>query len=140
MLCTAPEAELGRVTGRPESYRRASFRVRLQPEQVELAGETRRYRQIEMPVGDLGQHAAARGALQEALLQQIGLDDLFEDVALIAERRRHRLDADSAAAVMLGDRAEVAAVHRIEAAMIDFERSEEHTSELQSRLHLVCRL
>src|SRR5438477_6141193 len=92
MLCTAPEAELGRVTGRPEGYRRASFRVRLQPEQVELAGETRRHRQIEMAVGDLGQHAAARGALQEALLQQIGLDDLFEDVALIAERRCHRLD------------------------------------------------
>src|SRR5438045_9110123 len=74
-----------------------------------------------MPVGDLGQHAAARGALQEALLQQIGLDDLFEDVALIAERRRHRLDADRAAAVMLGDRAQIAAVQRIEAAMIDFE-------------------
>src|SRR2546423_13555698 len=118
MLCTAPEAELGGVRGRREGYRRASSRARLQREQVELAGEARRHRQIEMAVGDLGQHAAARGALQEALLQQIGLDDLFEDVALIAERRRHRLDADWAAAVMLRDRAEVAAGPPHEAAEI----------------------
>src|SRR2546422_3066879 len=35
---------------------------------------------------------------------------------------------------------ESALVARLPAASFDFTRSEEHTSELQSRLHLVCRL
>src|SRR5258706_14117550 len=102
---------------------RASFRFRFRwegGEQVELPRQARRHRHVEVTVGDLGQHAAAWGALQEALLQQIRLDDLFEHIALVAERRRHRLDPDRAAAVMLGDRAQIAAVHRVEAPPVDF--------------------
>src|SRR5437773_12433114 len=71
-----------------------SFRLRLdgQPrQQVELAGEARRYRQFEVAKGDLGQHPAARRALHEALLHEVGFDDLLEHVALLAERGRHRL-------------------------------------------------
>src|SRR2546422_6546583 len=40
-----------------------------------------------------------------------------------------------------GERAELAAIdERLQDVLLDVERSEEHTSELQSRLHLVCRL
>ena len=74
-----------------------------------------------MAVGDLGQHPAAWGALHEALLEQIGLDDLFEHVTLVAERRRHRLDPDRTAAVMFRDRAQITAVHRVETTVIDLE-------------------
>ena len=45
----------------------------------------------------IGQHAAARRALQQALLHQIRLDDFLDHVALLAQRRRQRLDADRAA-------------------------------------------
>src|SRR2546429_2512637 len=39
-----------------------------------------------------------------------------------------------------GHDVEVAAVHRHRGVQVHRARSEEHTSELQSRLHLVCRL
>src|SRR5262249_48598254 len=38
-------------------------------QQVDLAGQVCRYRQVEVTVRGLGQHATARGALYEALLQ-----------------------------------------------------------------------
>src|SRR2546429_2976855 len=41
---------------------------------------------------------------------------------------------------VFGDRADSNAVGRSSAESFLWERSEEHTSELQSRLHLVCRL
>jgi hypothetical protein len=44
-----------------------------------------------------GQHAAARRALDEALLDQIGLDDVLERVARL-RRGRDGLDADRPAA------------------------------------------
>jgi hypothetical protein len=47
--------------------------------------------------------APARRALDEALLDQIGLDDLLDRVARLGQRGRDRLDADRAAAVILGD-------------------------------------
>src|SRR6267154_1450285 len=74
---------------------RASFRFRFRwegGEQVELPRQARRHRHVEVAIGDLGQHAAAWGALQEALLQQIRLEWRFEHVALLDERRRHGLD------------------------------------------------
>ena len=53
-----------------------------------------------MAPGDPGQQAAARRALQEALLQQERLDHLLQRVALLGQRRRQRVDADRAAAVV----------------------------------------
>ncbi len=74
-----------------------------------------------MAVGGLGQHAAARRALHEALLHQIRLDHLLDHVALLAKRRRQGLDADRAAAVIVGDAAQIAPVHRVEPAAVDLE-------------------
>ena len=47
-----------------------------------------------------GEQAAARGALQEALLDQKRLDDLLDRVARLGQRRRDRLDPDRPAAVL----------------------------------------
>src|SRR3546814_10697721 len=81
-------------------------------------------------------------------------DLLFQHVTLLRQRRRHRLDADGAAAVVIGDAAHVAPVHGIESAFVDVHaaqrtvrlhrghgfdavaRSEKHTSELQSLMRI----
>jgi hypothetical protein len=52
-----------------------------------------------MGEGERRQHAAARRALDEALLDQIGLDDLLDGVARLAERRGKGVDSDRAAIV-----------------------------------------
>jgi len=72
-----------------------------------------------MPKCDAGQHAAARCALHEALLKEVRLDDIFDDVALVAERRRDRLDPNRTARIILGNAAQVAPVHSVEEALAD---------------------
>ena len=57
--------------------------------------------EAEIAVDLLGHEPPARRALHEALLDEIGLDHLLDDVALLAQRRRHGLDADGSAAVVL---------------------------------------
>ncbi|MGY4509803.1 hypothetical protein ACVIN2_003257 [Bradyrhizobium sp. USDA 3650] len=64
------------------------------------------------------------GALQIATLDQIGLDDVLDRVARLGQCGGHRLDADRAAAIVLRDGGEVAAVHRIEAGGVDLERAQ----------------
>src|SRR5215470_13281647 len=71
-----------------------------------------------------GEHAAARRALQQALLDEVGLDHLLDDVALLGERGGQRLHADRAAIVVLGDAAQEATVHGIEALAVDIETPE----------------
>ena len=80
-----------------------SFALRLLPEQPELRRLPRRLGEAEMAEGVAGQQAAARRALQEALLQQEGLDDVLDRVARLGERRRDGLDADRAAAEVHGE-------------------------------------
>src|SRR2546422_3391611 len=55
--------------------------------------------------------------------------------ALAPERRGHVAQHQG-----LGARVHVETQRQVELAGVHAERSEEHTSELQSRLHLVCRL
>src|SRR6266446_5185669 len=69
----------------------------------------------------MGKHAAARRALDQSLLDQVGLDHFFYDVALVGERRRNCLGTYWAATIILGDAAQVAAIHCIEPAGIDLE-------------------
>src|SRR5215207_10478709 len=57
----------------------------------------RRLGYAEVAEGVRREHAPARGALNEALLDQIGLDDVLDGVARLGQRRRDRLDADRAA-------------------------------------------
>ena len=74
-----------------------------------------------MLVGPQRQHAPARRAADEALLQQEGLDDLLQRVARLGQGGRQRLDADRAAVVVPGDAGEIAVVERIEALAVDLE-------------------
>src|SRR5947207_4410881 len=86
--------------------------------QDELRGIARRLGKPEMSEGMRGQQPSARGALDEALLDQERLDDLLDGVARLGKRRSDRLDADGTAAVILRDRREVTAVHRIQSRAI----------------------
>src|SRR6266404_8351689 len=78
----------------------------------------RRARKAEMRIGLTGQHAAARRALNQALLDQIGLDDFLDGIARFAERRRQSLDAHRPAIEALGDQREIAPVEGIEPALV----------------------
>ena len=72
------------------------------------------------PAG-FAQHAAAAGAQDEAFLDQEGLDHVFEGVAGLGQGGGQGFDADGAAVVVLGNAAEVAAVHGVEPEGIDLE-------------------
>src|SRR2546423_9475563 len=84
-------------------------------EQSELRRIARGLGQPEMAEGVAGDQPAARRALQEAALDQVGLDDVFDGVARLRQRGRERLDPDRTAAVVHRDRREIAAVHGVEA-------------------------
>ncbi len=75
-------------------------RVRHPGQQVELAGRVGRRLDAEMAPAAVGQHAAARRALKQPCLHQIGLDHVLDRVALLGQRRGHGLDADRPAAVI----------------------------------------
>ena len=77
-----------------------------------------RRRQAEMAPARLAQHAAAAGAQDQALLDQEGLDHVFQRVARLGERGGQGLHPDRAAAVVLGDAAQVAAVHGVQAELV----------------------
>src|SRR6516162_5304569 len=81
-----------------------------------------------MTEGDLGEHTATRGTLHKPLLDQIGLDDLLDDVALIAERGCHRFNPDRATPIVFGDAAQIAPIHTVEATPIDFEPQQRRIS------------
>src|SRR5690606_4302530 len=100
-------------------------------EQARLhAGEALRRRQAEVLESLRRQHPPARRALDEALLDEIGLDDLFDRVARLAQPRRDRLDADRPAAVVLGDVGQIPPVEHVEPALIDVEPEERLVGDL----------
>src|SRR3954447_22056180 len=83
-------------------------------EQAELCRRiARRLGYPEMAEGVRGEQAAARGPLQIATLDQIGLEEVVDRVAWLGQSSAHRLAADRAAAIVLRDGREVAAVHGI---------------------------
>ena len=75
-----------------------------------------------MPVGALGCHPPARRALQEAFLDQERLVDVLERAAILADRRRDRLDPGGPALVVLDQRGQDLAVDLVEAELVDLER------------------
>ena len=93
----------------------------------------RRAGQPQVLVGPQRQHAPARRAADEALLQQERLDDLLQRVARLRQGRRQRLDADRAAVVVAGDAGEVAVVERIEALAVDLELAQRPVGDLGGR-------
>ena len=68
-----------------------------------MPDETLRHAHAQMLERQRRQHAAARRALDEALLDQIGLDDLLDRVARLAQRRGDGFDAHRPAIIELGD-------------------------------------
>ncbi len=61
------------------------------------------------------QHAPARRALDEALLDEIGLDNVLDRIARLGKTRRDRLDANGPAAEVDRDHVEIAPVELVEA-------------------------
>src|SRR6185312_3986624 len=107
-----------------------SLTVVLARKQAELAGVALRLGKAEVFERRTCEQAAARRALQEALLDQVRLDDVLERVARLRQRRGDRVDADRAAAIVERDGREIAPVHRVEAARIDFQRRERAVGNL----------
>ena len=72
-----------------------------------------------MFIGQAGDAAAARGAGQVAELHQVGLAEVLQRDALLAQRGGQRVKADRAAAVQLDDRAQHAAVELVQALRVN---------------------
>ena len=73
---------------------------------------------------ELRDHAAARGALDEAELEQVRLVDVLDRVRLLAERDGERREPDRAAVELLDDRAQEVAVDPLEPELVDLEQLE----------------
>src|SRR5579863_9813800 len=114
-------APSSRPTGGWSSIRPSAIDVGLGAQEIELALEIARRHQSEMAPALRRHHAAAWRALDQALLDQEGLDDFLEHVALLGERGRQGLNPDRTALIGLGDAAHIAVVHRVEAAAVDLE-------------------
>src|SRR5579863_1733788 len=99
-------------------------------EQARLNRFARRLRQAKMLEGVAGQRPSPRRALNEALLDQIGLDDFFDRVARLRKRSGDGLDADRAARKAKRDRLQITAIHLVEAAAIDVEQPQRAVCDL----------
>ncbi len=73
--------------------------------------------------------SAARSADDEADLQQVRLDHVFERVALVAHRCRDRLDPRRAAVVVLDERLQVRPVEIVEPEPVDLQDVERHVHD-----------
>ena len=74
-----------------------------------------------MAVAACGQHAGRAACAAGALLDQIRLDHVLDRVALLGERRGQGFDADRPAAECSAMQPQIAAVHGVEAAIVDLE-------------------
>ncbi len=100
-------------------------RLRTLPEESGLSGgDARRRRQAQVRVGLGAGEAAARGALDEALLHQERLDHVLDGVARLGDGVGEGLDAGRAAAVVVDQGRQIAAVEGVEAERIDVEAGE----------------
>src|SRR5690606_7868564 len=71
-----------------------------------------------------GGDAAARGADEVALLQEVGLVDLLEGVLFLADAGGEGLEADGSAVEAVDDHREQAAVHGVEAGFVHLQAGE----------------
>ena len=81
-------------------------------------------RQAEVFVGQTGCDAAPRGAVEEAVLDEERLVNLFERVLFFCEGRCEGVNANRATVVLLDDGEEQATVKFIEAVSVNFEHFE----------------
>ena len=78
----------------------------------------------EVRAAQLRHDPAARGALEEAQLEQVGLVDVLDRVSLLAERDGERRQPDRAAVEPLHDRPQQLAVGALEPFAVDLEQVE----------------
>lgn len=76
------------------------------------------------------QHTSARGALDQALLQQIGFHHFFQGVAAFRQGSGQGIDAHRPAAIIVGDAFEIAAVHGIKAHLVHFQPGQRPVGDL----------
>ena len=69
-----------------------------------------------------GRAAPARGAQEEAALEQVGLVDVLDRVRLLVDGHRERREPDRAAAELAADRAEDLAVQAVQALLVDLQQ------------------
>src|SRR5690606_7627203 len=84
-----------------------------------LTDEPLRHAAPEMLESEARQHAPARRTLNEALLQQVRLDDLLDGIARLAERGSDGLDPYRTATIEVGNGGEIPPVELVQAAGID---------------------
>ncbi len=77
-----------------------------------------------MRIGAARGDAAARGAHQESLLDQKGLDHILDGAALLAHGRRQAVDAHRAALEFLDHRQQQFSVQHVEPLRVDFQHVE----------------
>src|SRR5262245_41687055 len=70
------------------------------------------------------QHPPTRSALHEALLDEIGLDNLLDRIARLAERGGDGFDPHWAAVIALRDKRKITPVEGIEPALVHFQPCE----------------
>lgn len=87
-----------------------------------------------MAVGGQRGDAPARGALQVALLDQVGLDHILNGFALFTNARSNVVQPNRAAVKAVNDRLQQLAVHQIEPLRIDIEHGERAVGDLQRDL------
>src|SRR5690349_9804507 len=82
------------------------------------------YRKTEMLVGPLGQHPAPRRALHQALLEQVGLEDVLDRVRLLPDRHREGRQAHGPTAELARHDIEQPPVVPVEPGSVDLEHLE----------------
>ncbi len=85
---------------------------------------TARRHHAQVPVRRHRRHPPARRALQEALLDQVGLDHVLDGVAFLADRSGHVVQAHRPAVETVDHRLQQLAVHDVEAQRVDVEHGQ----------------
>src|SRR5438477_4206224 len=78
----------------------------------------------EVRVGEGRRHPALRRPREESFLDQEGLVDVLDRVALFADRGGERVDAHGSAGELVDDGEKQRAIHLVEAGLVDVEESE----------------
>src|SRR5215217_1339654 len=73
----------------------------------------------QVPVGPPGSDPATGGALDQAALQQVGLVDILDGIARLAEGHGDRTDADRPALELVYDKPEIDTVGPVQAEVVD---------------------
>src|SRR3954462_811754 len=103
--------------------RRVRGGVAVPAEDIRASEQTRVRRRLEAEVREGAQRraAAARGALDQALLEEVWLVDVLDRVGLLPPRHGKRRQPDRATAELLADGGEDVAVQAVQARLVDLQ-------------------